>query len=146
MRSVSQYLQVINSPHNSLLVGVHFLVEQLATGGCLRAAFLAFLGQSFLARPCGGCDSCARGFGPPVDVPSLGQLPHDVRWCPAGGAAASLFLRWPENPTIGNLLRAVGSEAPAPFHQYDAHDGLVWALVAEKTIRLDVHTVDTEGG
>eukprot|EP00966_Prymnesium_polylepis_P313911 7253962-Prymnesium_polylepis.1 len=32
MRSVSQYLQVINSPHNSPLVGVNFLIEQLATG------------------------------------------------------------------------------------------------------------------
>ena len=146
VRSVSQYLQVINSPHNNPLVGVNFLVEQLATDGCLRATFLAFLGQSFLVRPCSGCDSCARTFGPPADGPSLGRLPHDVRWCPAGDAAASLFLRWPENPTIGSLLRAVSSDAPAPFHQYDAHDGLVWALIAEKTIRLEVHTVDTEGG
>ena len=66
-------MQVLNNPAGDPLVGVSFILEQLATGGCLRNAFLAFLGQTFLARPCRGCDHCAKhaGCSYSVDSPPL---------------------------------------------------------------------------
>ena len=147
--SLSQYLQVVRSPVGDPLVGVRFVLEQLATGGCLRVAFLAFLGQPFLVDRCGGCDHCART-RPAVDGLSLGSLSHDNKWHSGGDGVRSLIARWPGeagfSPPLGAVLRLDLAAAPAPYNEYDAHNALVSALIAEKTIRLELHLVECEGG
>ena len=149
VRTLTQYLQVLRSPVGDPLVGVRFVLEQLATGGCLRTAFLSFLGQPFLVGPCSGCDQCART-RLAVDGLSLGSLPHDNERRSGGDAARSLIARWPGEagspPPLGAVLSLDLAGAPAPYNEYDAHDMLVWTLIAEKTILLEVHSADGECG
>ena len=45
--------------------------------------------------------------------------------------------------TLGALVTIDCSSLEPPFHIADAFDMLVWSLIAERTIELEVHSVDT---
>lgn len=121
------------------LVGAQNLVEQLAAAGCLRSTFLRHLGQRSPGTVCAGCDQCI----PRVTSqgrPSLGMLPHLLHWQPAQEAVVALADAWPtdQHPTLTRLVNQLKpSDAPSPFDSHEAHDGLIFALLAEKTIRWE---------
>ena len=142
VRSIVQYLQLTSPEQQAPLVGAHFVLEQLATGGCLRAAFLAFLGQTFLPTPCGACDHCV--LNGPASVPGrgLGQMPLGNRWLSGVAAVVCLADSWPHYaPSLGEILTPGFATQPAPFDEPDAFNMLVWTLIAEKTIRLEPRAV-----
>ena len=138
-RSLVQYLQLVK-PVGTPLVGTLLLLKQLICDGCLRAAFLTFLGQGSAPYPCCGCDHCAR-FGAVDGSSSLGCLGYGLVWSRATEAVVALADHWPDKSTLGALLKMGGQHAPSPFDSPDAHDQLLWTLIAEKTVKLSVHAV-----
>ena len=135
-RLVVQRLQLCK-PDTSL-VGLRLLLGQLSTEGCLRAEFLSYLGQSQCPKPCAGCDHprCSAADGRKCD---MGDMPDYRRWEPASHAAVALFDAWPlhRKPTLTQLIRTPTTDAPAPFHRIEAHDLLVFGLLANKTITFE---------
>jgi len=133
--------RLVLSPSDDVgsLVGTQNLVEQLAAAGCLRATFLRHLGQRSPGTGCAGCDQCIPRTTSQGRL-SLGMLPHLLHWQPAQAAIVALADAWPtdRHPTLTSVINQLKpSDAPPPFDHHNAHDGLIFALLAEKTIRWE---------
>ena len=143
------------------LAGILCVAQILAGRHCVRAKLLQSLGQHICTRPCRGCDAClGDGAAPhpaavdagPSDtrVRSLGDAPLQFEWVDASEAAAVLLAEgrlqlqsclpdqpppWGGGTTLTRLLATPAEHAPSPFHLSDAHNLLVWHLIAEDSIR-----------